>query len=173
MTNANIMAELTTIDEKILSSIETHGWFVIKVFGDEKEPGFAYSIGLFKTFKHPEVIMVGLKLDLMHLLINDIGEEVRKGKKFESQNFYPDIIKNYDCYFTTVGRECYDAYLGRASWFYGNQDFPVLQCVYPAANNTYPWQSECPKAIVNFQPILSGTGTKFPIQQTQNPSDTK
>lgn len=60
------MTNLSSSDRKVLDDVETHGWHVVKVMGDETGPGFGYSVGLWKTFRHPEIIIIGLKLDLIH-----------------------------------------------------------------------------------------------------------
>ena len=74
--------------ERIRSDIEIFGWHVVKVLEDENGPGFGYSIGLFQTFSHPEILIVGLRLDLIHLLINNIGADIKKGKIFIEGQFY-------------------------------------------------------------------------------------
>jgi hypothetical protein len=67
-------------DEKLLNDIEKYGWHVVKVMEDDRGPRFAYSVGLYKTYNHPKIIIIGLKLDLAHVLINNIGEDIKNGK---------------------------------------------------------------------------------------------
>ena len=57
-------------DRDLLLRLEQHGWFVMKVGAGDGEPAFAYSLGLFENFNHPEIILFGLDLDTMHTLIN-------------------------------------------------------------------------------------------------------
>jgi len=66
-------------EKKLVADIEELGWHVLKVLEDDNGPGFVYSVGLFKTFNHPEIIIVGLKLDLAHILINNIGVDIKNG----------------------------------------------------------------------------------------------
>jgi hypothetical protein len=47
---------------------------VVKVFGDDEGPGFAFTIGLYQRFRHPELLVFGLPLDTMHLMLNGAGE---------------------------------------------------------------------------------------------------
>lgn len=63
------------------ADIQAHGWHVVKVMADASGPAFAYSIGLFETFKHPEVLLFGFEPDLMHCIINNVGSEIRNGKR--------------------------------------------------------------------------------------------
>ena len=98
------------MDQKLLNDVETYGWHVLKVFGDDTNPGFGYSVGLFKTFGHPEIIIIGLNLDLTHSIINNVGDDIRAGKVYESGKFYSELLEGFDCYFTSVGRLYYQEY---------------------------------------------------------------
>ena len=55
------------------SNIEKFGLQVIMVNATDYSPSFAYSIGLYKTYNHPEIICFGLPNDLGHGIINDIA----------------------------------------------------------------------------------------------------
>lgn len=151
------MTQLSKGDKKQLSDIGTYGWHVLKVLEDETGPGFTYTVGLYHTFKHPEIIIVGLNPDLAHDLLSSMVEEIRKGKLFSSGRFYSDIIEGFDCYFTAVEQVHYDEYFGRAQWFYKNDDFPVLQCIYPTTKGIYPWESEWPESIKDLQTLLGSS----------------
>lgn len=155
------MTKLTRSDKKLLSDINTHGWHVLKIMGDDNGPGFCYSVGLFKTFKHPEILIIGLKLDLAHTLINNIGEDIRTGKNFLSGQFYKDILDGYECLMLDVNKDYYDQYFGYAKWYYKNNDFPVLQCIYPTVKGVFPWDKFWPNEIKNLQPVLGQLSTNI------------
>jgi len=141
--------------EKQLSDIEEHGLHVIHVLEDENGPGFTYSIGLFHNYQHPEIIMIGLKKDLAHILINNIAYDVKQGQTYKSGTYYSAILDNYECLMLEVDRKNYDEYVGQAIRFYKNNDFPLLQCVYPTIKGAYPWEDTWPEDIKYLQPILS------------------
>jgi hypothetical protein len=69
-------------DRKLLADVKQVGWHVIKVAGDDEGPAFAYSIGLFHSFQHPEIVTFGLDVTDMHRMINAIGEAVRGNGTF-------------------------------------------------------------------------------------------
>lgn len=140
--------------EKIKAGIENYGWFVIQVLEDDNNPPFGYSIGLFETFGHAEVLIVGLKLELIHSLINIIGEQIRNGTTFHEGHFYSDILTDYQCYLTSVDPANYSDYVYQAVKYYNGEDFPLLQCIYPTVKNVYPWETEWPEEIAYLQPIL-------------------
>jgi len=145
---------LTDGDKTLLSDIESVGWHVLKVLEDEKGPGFAYSVGLFKTYQHPEIIIIGLKLDLAHLLINNISEEVKKGKRYQPEQLYTDILDDFKCLMLNVHKEHYHQYVGYVKWYYAGNNFPLMQCLYPTVKGIYPWENEWPEDLRNLQPIL-------------------
>jgi hypothetical protein len=89
-------------DQQILDDVTNHGWHVMNVLDLPDSPGWAYSIGLYQNFKHPEVVVFGLTADLMHSIINSVGDDVRSGKCFEDGKQYPELIEAYDCVFRTM-----------------------------------------------------------------------
>jgi len=148
------MNNISDIQKKIVEDIQKYGWHVIKVLEDEAAPAFGYSIGLFKTFTHPEILIVGLNLNLIHEIINDIGKDVKSGKIYTSLAFYPHLTGGFECYFTQVKQEFYEQYVGQALWYYDNNSFPLLQCIYPTTKGTYPWEKDSAAGIKDIQPIL-------------------
>jgi hypothetical protein len=141
-------------DEKLLADVREYGWHVIKVPDTEETPGWAFSIGLFRNFNHPEIIIFGLGLDVSHDVINAVGDEVKAGKSFVVDELYQDLIETYSCTFRPVNQIWYDHFLGYASWFYKGQDYPVLQCIWPDRNHLFPWDPEFNPNWVWAQPLL-------------------
>lgn len=93
---------------------------------------------MFETFAHPEMLIVGLALDTMHLLINNIAMDVKIGKTFENLREYDDILDGYRCAFRAVRAEHYKDLFGWAISHYQGTDFPALQCVWPDRNHKFP-----------------------------------
>jgi hypothetical protein len=148
------MEEVSIRDKQLLADIEKHGWLVFKVLEDDKGPGFCYSVGLFKKFNHPEILIVGLDLDIAHELINEIGEYIGKGRNYESGRLYADILDDFNCLMLSVDKKYFREYFGYALWFYKSDSFPVLQCIYPTIKGIYPWEKEWPKDLIQIQPVL-------------------
>ncbi len=145
-------------DRKFLQIIDEYGWHVTKVGltkGDEG-PAWAYSTGLYYKFGHPEIIVFGQKFDLMHSMINTIGERVRGGEKFEPNRGYAEIIGNFDCQFRPVETGHYKEYVGYSLWFYDHDPaaFPMLQCFWPDMEGRFPWDRGCTTWTINAQPLL-------------------
>ncbi len=141
-------------DQKILADVAEYGWHVMNVLNTNETPGWAYSIGLYKNFNHPEIVVFGLDLELMHFMINAIGDGAQQGKPFEPGKNYPDLIDKYYCTLRDVRPKWYSAFLNFANWFYDENDYPVLQCFWPDFESHYPWEPEFNQELCWAQPLL-------------------
>src|SRR5215208_2924013 len=64
-------------DEKLVADVKEYGWHVVKILEKDETPGWAFSVGLYKNFNHPEIVVFGLNDEVAHSLINAIGDVVR------------------------------------------------------------------------------------------------
>lgn len=122
---------------------------------------------ILKPGDHPEVILVGLPVRVMHQTINVVGEQVRSGQRFGHLDESGDVLKGYNVCFRTVERRHYREYLGYARWFYRGDDFPALQCVWPDSQHRYPWHPEFNAALAQRQPLLTDD-TSWPFHEGRN-----
>ena len=149
--------DLNGPDAKFLETIDTYGWHVTKVVPNAGETGdvFAYTTGLFFRFRQPEIIIFGLPLQTQHVILNEIGRQMRDGVIFSPDRSYADIFANeVKCYFRSVQKRHYHAHVGWARWFYEGDDFPLLQCFWPDKQGFFPWEESCHPEIAKLQPQL-------------------
>ena len=142
-------------DQHLLDTIENHGWAVIRISADADGPSFAYSIGLYQTFEHPEIIIVGLHPDTAHKLINDVGDAVRQGARVRAGETSSAFLADFACTFRRVPPHQYRAYLGRALWYYKDRAFPTLQFIYPDRDGRWPWEEGVHPDFRRTQPVLA------------------
>ena len=142
-------------EQKALDDIREYGLHVISVFEDERGPAFAYSIGLFENYAHPEIIIIGLKQPLAHTLLNNMAFDIKEGKTFSTGEFHEDVLEDFLCYFGDVPKSHYPDYAGWASWFYEGDNFPLLQCVYPTVQGIFPWEKNFPEDTRWLCPMLT------------------
>lgn len=136
------------------SDVEEYGWHVILVPEDGEGPAFAYSVGLFQTFGHPEIIIFGLNVSVMHEIIDGIAEQVKQGRRFTDGEIASGILEGFDVRFCEVARRHYPEYLGCARRFYGD-DFTVLQCLWPDRRGRFPSDPDLPEGLRARQPVLA------------------
>jgi hypothetical protein len=138
------------------ANIEEHGWQVVVVPEDDEGPGFAYSIGLYRRFDHPEVIVFGLPIALLQGIVNAIGEQVRRGRRFADGGVADEVLEGYPVRFEAVSRAHHGEFLGHAIDFYGGEEFSFLQCYWPDSNGHFPGQPGCAEGCAASQPSLKG-----------------
>jgi hypothetical protein len=141
-------------ERKLTSDVEQHGWHVILIPEGDEGPAFAYSIGLHRTFNHPEVVVFGLDLEMMHRVVNLVGEAVRRGRRFSDGDSASGFLEGYDVRFLAVARGHYREHFGYARWFYDGDDFPVLQCLWPDRLGRFPSDPDSSEGLRSRQPLL-------------------
>jgi hypothetical protein len=141
-------------DRKLLRDVDEHGWHVIIVKEQEGTPGWAFSIGLYYKYQHPEVVVFGLPGELMHRVVNFIGSDVKGKATFEAGKEYAELLEGVRCTFKPVARKWYRPFLGYARWFYQGSAFPVLQCIWPDKQQRYPWGEGFRRDWAWAQPLL-------------------
>jgi hypothetical protein len=142
-------------DRKLLADVERVGWHVGGAYEDEDGPGFAYSVGLFHTFDHPEIIIIGVHAVEAARIINIIGLQVQAGTRFEANDLSDDVAEGLPVAFLMVPKDSYREYLGYAVWFYGGLNFSTLQCVWPDTAGLFAWQDGYDHRFDQMQPILA------------------
>jgi hypothetical protein len=134
--------------------VERYGLHVLKVGAEADSPTFAYTVGLYRTFGHPEIIMLGLGLDLMHRLLNDVAASLREGRRYAAGDVSDEFLDDHDVTFRAVPERHYRAYLGWANWFHDGVAYPVLQLIYPDRERRWPWEAGVPDGFRRNQPVL-------------------
>jgi hypothetical protein len=138
-----------------LANVERVGWHIVGIDADGEGPGYAFSVGLFHTLQHPEIIIFGLPNERVAELINIIGIQVQGGARFNAGDQSNDIVDGFPVAFTDVPKNVYKEYVGYALWFYKSFDFPVLQCVWPDKSGLFPWQEGYDRSFIQLQPLLT------------------
>lgn len=145
-------------DEFITRHVRDTGWAVLKILEGESEtePAFAYTVGLFRNYGHPELILFGLPLDDMHLMLNDCGKLVKAGQRLQPGQRVGDILSDgYDVLPREVkAPQSYKEHVGRAIAFYKGLDFPLLQVLWPDARNRFPGEPGTSESSFRGQPLL-------------------
>jgi len=143
-------------EKKAIEDIRAYGMHWLDVFDrDQGDRGFCYSVGLWHTHNHPEVIIFGLKGSLDGKVLNGINDVIGKGKSYQAGLSSMDVLDGFRCYFETFPKEHYRDHLGWARWFYGGDDFPAVQMLWPTTSGIYPWEAQASEEFKNMQPVFS------------------
>lgn len=130
----------------VMDKIHEHGWVLQGVmegsdtFHDDiiTRVGWVYTIGLF-CWDHPEFIMTGVPMDCSGPILNDLGNRVRNGERFEDGMILDNVLGDgYKVLLRAVDTDAGD-------WFnVGTRLLPTLtalQVVWPEKDGTFPERS--------------------------------
>jgi hypothetical protein len=141
-------------EKRIISDVEEYGFHIVQIAGDGYSPSFAYTIGLYRTYGHPELICFGLSLSLLHSVLWSGKELLDKQPMPDLSIDYPDLIDDYDVRLLPVAKEWYGDYFGYGIWFNQGRNFPALQIVWPDKQTLYPWNEGFNPNWKATQPLL-------------------
>ncbi len=160
--------EHNCLDEKEFSAdIEKFGWTVSLFDSTEYLPSFAYTVGLWKNYNHPEIISFGLTTRTLHLILNVAGEIVKAGQRIEVDKNYDDFFENSDTQFLKVDSRNISDYFGFAINYYQTTDFPAMQLVWTDRKNKFPWDKDYEEEFEHRQPLLD-RNADFKFREAKN-----
>jgi hypothetical protein len=141
-------------DRIVIRDVNTVGWHVADVAPSGGHHGWAFTVGFTQTFGHPEVVVFGLPADVLRTILETIGHELRKGRKFPDGHEDATLTPPYRCVFRGVYAGWLGAVLPAASWFYGERVYSAVQLFWPDREQRLPWDSGFDKSLADFQPLL-------------------
>ncbi|QZD90132.1 DUF4262 domain-containing protein [Qipengyuania aurantiaca] len=152
---------LNEFEQGILDNIEKSGCQVNTIFDpDGDEPTFSYSIGFPKTVGQPEVIIFGLRNEVMHSMINALLGKCRQGLKLRDGLVIDDLLDGYNCVARVVVSDyLVDEYFASAIWYEkyrtGGEMEEAYQIVWPGVQQRlFPWDEGCDQIVIDSQPAL-------------------
>ncbi len=153
--------------EIIKTDVEKYGCHLALFEADNHLPAFSYSIGLYKTYQHPEIVCFGLNHDVMKNILNHAASQTKLGEVFSVGQSYSGFLEGYDVQFLEVSKEFYPYYFGYAGWYYDGYDFPVLQLIWPDKSGCYPHRTDFNPDWKFYQPLLD-RNTDFLFYEERN-----
>jgi hypothetical protein len=145
------VGKLDQHDKNFIAKIQEHGWFRTNVFADEEGPGFSYTTGFWLAFGTPEVIVFSLKANSAHTIMGDIYRALESGETLPIRKPLSKLFRSHDAVLLPVSKRHYREYLGWNRWFYGGDDFPCVQLVWPDTHGVFPWVPGFEDRFVNDQ----------------------
>jgi len=153
--------------EKFSEDIDKFGFTVLMLEATDYLPSFAYTVGLWKNFKHPEVISFGLSVQNLQTLLNTVCELVKEGKIMEQNKTYEDFFDSGKTEFIKVDERNIQDYFGMTIDFYNSRDFQAIQLVWTDRNNKFPWETNFEENLKYRQPLLD-RNADFKFREAKN-----
>jgi len=128
-------------DKRVADDVARFGCHVISVFDpEEKLPTFSYSVGIQASSGAPEAIVIGLRPNLGHSMINEYNDQVRRGAQFERGSRYQGFLEGFDIYIEPAKPALVSEYTLGCTRFYAGSHYRVVQLIYPTTSGIWPWQ---------------------------------
>ncbi|WP_306356774.1 MULTISPECIES: DUF4262 domain-containing protein [unclassified Nocardia] len=136
-----------------MTDVSERSFHVIGVLPESSgEPEYAYTIGLYHRYGHPEMAVFGLPYETSSRLLASVCELVSEGSRFTPGAISNDILNNYPVVFLEFQHSKYEQYLGKALQFYRDDNFPTLTMCWPDKDGNFPWEENAPKWMSDRQP---------------------
>lgn len=141
-------------DQRLLDDVARYGWHCMHIMGEGDHQPFSYTVGLFQTYAHPELIIYGLRREVAHAVFSTIADAAAQGRPIDLNLPTEDLLEGYSCVFVEVPESNYRDHVGFALWYYEGNAFPVVQVVWPSRNQLFPWHPDATDAFRRAQPVL-------------------
>jgi hypothetical protein len=147
---------LDNIDTKLVRDIDEAGWGVVGVPADATSAGWAFTVGLWHTFRSPEVAIFGLEPAVMMKCLNLVGDEVSHGRFLAATDVLDHVLE--DGFRVTVRRVdpgWRKTFFGTSLGFYRATPLvPWLQLLWPDRQNRFPGDLGFDGMLDELQPLL-------------------
>jgi hypothetical protein len=140
--------------DNLEKQISLHGFSTISVKG--KTNSFSYTVGLHKSYNHPEMIVFGLPPETAHGVLSDIADKAKAGDAFDLSKPTDELFSNCRAYFVEVPPDVFSEYVLSAIHVNDGENFAVFQIVWPSGKDgLYPWDPDADPHFVASQPVLN------------------
>jgi hypothetical protein len=145
------------MESEIADIIRKHGWYVADVF--DGEPPFLYTIGLMRTWDHPEFILFGLDSKTAHQILSALVVSIRAGRSYRGPGAYSGVLQgDFQVGIRPVHPTRHPLYLGYAMGYLRSigriGDLEAVQVFWPDRTGQFPYEVGCDVNVVCCQPRL-------------------
>jgi len=137
-------------------TIRQNGFGIVYAFNNT--PHYAYTVGLQKTWNHPELIVFGLNQEMSHDILTETAALIKEGASFERDENTELTVKRVSVTFVDVPLHIVAHYLDRAEAYYEGHPFKAIQILWADEKGRFPTDSECSEDVKRFQPVLTVMG---------------
>lgn len=138
-------------EQQILDNIQQSGWHCNAVGAGESYPTFVYTVGLERSFGHPELMILGLAPATAHGILTKIVQRLSDNCSSEVAN---TASVDDPWYYVSVPESSRAEMALSAAWYYEGTDFRMDQVVWPCPNGHFPWDDAADNGFIESQPVL-------------------
>jgi len=128
--------------------IATYGWHCIAVGASPNFPPYAYTIGLYTTYHHPDLVIAGLMPKLSHEILQNVVALIKEGRRIMDGDERNDILSGVPVRFRDAATSIFPLHVADA---YYQTDVSCLQVIWPDKEGFFPDEDGCDETISDLQ----------------------
>lgn len=149
-------------EQKVIDDIATHGWHCIHITAEGALVSYSFTVGLFQSYGHPELIVFGLPQQVAHDILATAADAARSGSPIDLTEPTQALLTDACCEFVAVPATAYREHVGYALWYYEKKLFPLYQIVWPSRSGLFPWHPEASISFREAQPVIGIPPSRTP-----------
>ena len=134
--------------EQVIENIDTYGWHCVHVPQMGHQLAFTYTIGLYLSFKHPELLVYGANAKAACDMIKYVGMAARDDEALDLDQPTDQLMAGHTCVFVDVPYLNFPERIELGVRFYQGVSFPLRQIVWTSNQGLFPWH---PESSVRFR----------------------
>jgi hypothetical protein len=142
-------------EQKVIDDIANFGWHCVSIHPEGELVGYAFTVGLFQTYGHPELIIFGLSAKVAHQILAIAADAAKSGAPIDLTQPTDALINDYLCCVVEVPASQYYEHVGYCRWYYQGNGFPLYQVVWPSRDGVYPWDQHATPGFRAAQPVIA------------------
>lgn len=142
-------------EQKVLDDIAEFGWHCIRILAEGQHVEYSFTVGLFQTYRHPELIIFGLPPEVAHQILSVAAHEAKRGTPLDLSFPTDSLLHGYSCCFAEVPVWEYCEHVGYCRWYYLGNNFPLYQIVWPSHSGLFPWHPDASQEFKDAQPVIA------------------
>jgi hypothetical protein len=128
---------------------------------------FVYTAGLHRTFKHPEIFVMGYQIQDAVNLIGLVYERIKTGDHFADTMVIDDLWNDDLFAIRPMLQSSTNQNAGRGQWLAGGE-FPAVQLFFTDENDLFPWDEGCDPRCKRVQTGLLEVTADIPVLEARS-----
>jgi hypothetical protein len=102
------------LERMVITNVRDFGWHAVNVIEDDDHPPWSFNIGLYDTWSHPELILIGRSRATAHHILETIANDLDHDRRLDLTTTTDTLLPGIPCHFIEVAERYYSDYVGFA-----------------------------------------------------------
>jgi hypothetical protein len=136
LTNFIFPTGIQKTEINVIKNVHTFGFHVVAIRAEKDTPQFFYTIGLYYQYQHPELLIMGVDVNVAHAILMNAYEFIKTGGTIAPWTTL-ETLSNRPLKAIPIHVSDYTQFLGFGMWFYRSRQgpqpdsFPAIQLRWP------------------------------------------